>query len=125
MTKRYDEAIEVTADPLARGAPLSFVWRGRRYEIDQWLASWREAGEWWTSPPHVNGHTNGSGANGSGHGSGGAVRDREYHRVLARPSGALATGDLDADGFMRSAGAVYDVYRDRARGGWRLARIWD
>lgn len=104
MTKRYDEQIEVTADPVEAHAPVAFLWRGRRYDIDQRLERWREAGEWW---------------NGDGR------RDREYFRVLARPSGALATGDLDADGFMCSAGAVYDVYRDRAAGNWRLARVWD
>ena len=104
MTKRYDEPIDVTADPVDGDAPVSFSWRGRRYEIDRWLSTWREGGEWW----------NGDGA-----------RDNQCYRVLARPSGALATGDIDADGFLVNAGAVYDVYRDRVRGGWRLARIWD
>ena len=104
LTKRYDEPIEVTHDGIAPAAPIAFAWRGRHYEVDQLLSSWREAGEWWDRS---------------------RTHDREYHRVLARPVGALATGDLDADGFMRSVGAVYDVYNDRARGGWRLARIWD
>ena len=104
MSKRYDEPIEVTHDGPATAAPIAFAWRGRRYEVDQLLASWREAGEWWDRS---------------------RMHDREYHRVVARPAGALATGDLDADGFMRSVGAVYDVYQDWARGGWRLARIWD
>jgi hypothetical protein len=104
VTKRYEDAIEVTADALDGGAPLAFSWRGRRYDVDQRLGSWREAGEWW---------------NGDGR------RDREYHRVLARPSEVLATGDLDRDGFLRSAGAVYDVYLDLAAGSWRLARVWD
>jgi hypothetical protein len=31
MAKRYDEEIEMTAEE----GPLSFVWRGRRYDIDQ------------------------------------------------------------------------------------------
>jgi hypothetical protein len=53
------------------------------------------------------------------------MREREYWRVLARPAGMLATGDLDSDGCMRSCGAVYDLYRDRTTGGWRLARLWD
>nr|MBA3630826.1 hypothetical protein [Actinomycetota bacterium] len=61
MAKRYDEAIDVTPD--TEGGPVAFLWRGRRYEIDQHLTVWREAGEWW------NGH--------------GKVRDREYYRVLA------------------------------------------
>ena len=104
MTKRYDEPIEVTVDPVETHAPVAFSWRGRRYDIDQRLERWREAGEWW---------------NGDGR------RDREFFRVLARPSGTLATGDLDADGFMCSTGAVYDVYRDRVAGVWRLVRIWD
>lgn len=104
MTKRYDEPIEVTPDPIDTAAPWSFSWRGKRYEIDLRLTSWREGGEWWD-------------------GNGG--RDREYYRVLARPAGTMATGDLDPDGFMRHVGAVYDVYLDRAHGGWRLARIWD
>jgi hypothetical protein len=104
VTKRYEDPIEVAADALDGGAPLTFSWRGRRYDVDQHLGAWREAGGWWT---------------------GEGRRDRDYHRVLARPHDALATGDLDADGFLRSAGAVYDVYLDRAAGGWRLARVWD
>jgi hypothetical protein len=104
LTKRYDEPIDVTADPVEAHAPVAFSWRGRRYDVDQRLERWREAGEWW---------------------NGDRRRDREYFRVLARPSGALATGHLDADGFMYSATAVYDVYRDRAAGVWRLARVWD
>ena len=103
MTKRYDQPIEVTGDP-AQGAPRWFRWRGRRYDVDQHLGSWREAGEWW---------------------DGARAREREYHRLLARPAGALATGDVDADGFLRSAAAVYDVYVDRAGGGWRITRVWD
>jgi hypothetical protein len=104
VTKRYDEPIEVRADSLDAGAPSSFTWRGRRYDVDQRLGCWREAGEWW---------------------NGSELRDREYHRLLARPAGALATGDIDPDGFMRPAGAVYDVYLDRVRGGWRITRVWD
>jgi len=104
VTKRYDEPIEVVTDSSGGAAPIGFVWRGRRYEVDLPLTSWREAGQWW----------NGSGA-----------IEREFHRVLARPAGALATGDVDPDGFMRHAGAVYDLFQDRARGIWRLARIWD
>jgi hypothetical protein len=103
VTKRYDEPIEVRADPCDGVTPLAFSWRGRRYDVDQHLGSWREAGELWSE----------------------ARRDREFHRLLARPAGALATGDIDADGFLRSAGAVYDVYLDRARGGWRITRVWD
>ena len=104
MTKRYDEPIDITPDPVDQNAPVAFSWRGRLYQVDQQLESWREGSEWW---------------------NGSARRDREFFRVLARPAGALATGDLDSDGFMVSRGAVYDVYRDRARGGWRLARVWD
>ena len=111
MTKRYDESIEVTADPYDGEAPVAFSWRGRRYDIDQRLYSWREAGEWW------NGHAGPRGADG--------VRDREYYRVLARPVGALATGDVDSEGLWEPVGAVYDVYWDRARRAWRLARVWD
>jgi Family of unknown function (DUF6504) len=104
VAKRYDEPIDVTADSADPSAPIAFSWRGRHYDIDQRLGSWREAIETW----------NGDGG-----------RDREYFRVLAHPSGALASGDLDADGFLRSTGAVYDVYRDRIRGRWHLGRIWD
>jgi hypothetical protein len=104
VTKRYDDEIEVTPDPADAHAPLRFRWRGRRYEIDQRIGSWREAGGWW-SPEDLS--------------------DREYHRVLARPAGVLATGELDPDGGAISAGAVYDVYRDRVAGIWKLARIWD
>lgn len=109
MTKRYDEEIEVLPDPLDRSAPGVFSWRGRRYRVDRRLDSWREAGEWWLATGGSNGH-----------------RDREYFRVLARPADSLVTGDLDPDGFLREpSGAVYDVYHDHVRGGWRLARVWD
>jgi len=104
LTKRYDEPIEVTPDPAEPAAPVAFSWRGRRYDIDQRLKSWREAGGWWD---HAQ------------------VREHEYHRVLARPSGMLCTGDLDADGFLQAVTGVYDLYRDRRGGGWRLARVWD
>jgi len=114
VSKRYEEDIEVTPDPVDASAPLSFRWRGRRYEIDQRLGSWREAGEWWLA----------AGRNGNGRTDRGP-RDREYHRVLARPAGMFATGDLDADGFMRSRGAVYDLFFDRVARTWKLARIWD
>jgi Family of unknown function (DUF6504) len=104
VTKKYDEPIEVTPDSVDPGAPLSFRWRGRRYEIDERLSSWREAGEWW---------------------NGATATELEYHRVLARPAGVFSTGELDADGFMRSPSAVYDMYFDRLKGGWKLARVWD
>ena len=135
MTKRYDEPIEVTSDPVQGGAPLSFNWRGRRYEIDRWLATWREAGEWWRRHGSSNGSLETSderSSNGASRGSAGGievpsngVREREYYRVLARPAGAMASGDLDPDGFMSHPGAVYDVYLDRVQRRWRLARIWD
>jgi hypothetical protein len=32
---------------------------------------------------------------------------------------------VDADGFLIARHAVYDVYRDRLKDAWRLARIWD
>jgi hypothetical protein len=102
VSKRYDEAIEVTPDPDTE-IPLSFSWRGRRYEIDQQLSSWREGGGW---------------------------KEKDFHRVLARPSGVFATGELDADGFMLpppsgSSGAVYDLAFDRIKKVWKLARLWD
>ena len=116
MTKRYDEPIEVTPDPIEPHAPLAFSWRGRRFDIDQRLASWREAGQRWERPGSVEPHGNDART---------GLMEREFFRVFARPSGALASGDVDADGFMVQVGAVYDLYRDRARGGWKLARIWD
>lgn len=109
MTKRYDEPIEVTSDPFDPTAPLAFRWRGTLYEIDRRLSSWREAAGW-------------AGANGS---NGARGRDREYHRVLARPAGLYSGGDLDSDGFMHSVGGVYDVYRDRVAEVWKIARVWD
>ena len=102
MSKRYDEAIEVTPDPRAQ-LPISFLWRGRRYDVDQHLSSWREGGGW---------------------------KERDCHRVLARPAGVFATGDLDPDGFMLppsagTPGAVYDLSFDRIKKAWKLSRIWD
>lgn len=109
MTKRYDEPIEVSVvEGVGNGngtAPAAFSWRGRRYSIHERLATWFEAGEWWRAAER---------------------RDREYHRVLARPADAGASGDVDPDGFLIGApGAVYDVYLDRVQGSWRLARVWD
>lgn len=98
MTKRYDDEIEVLAAGSA-GVPVAFSWRGRRYDVDQPLATWIEA---WADEP-----------------------GRAYVRVLAHPRGALADGTVDADGFLVSTAAVYDLYLDRARGNWRLARVWD
>lgn len=118
VTKRYDEPIEVTLDPIDPDAPLAFSWRGRRFDIDQRLASWREAGQWWEGTGSGEPQSNGIPAPDG-------LMEREFFRAFARPSGALASGDVDADGFMVQIGAVYDVYRDRVRGGWRLARIWD
>ena len=111
MSKRYDEAIEVTGGPSTTigpgdtggsdslaSLPISFSWRGRRYEVDQHLSTWREGAGW---------------------------RDRVCHRVLARPAGAFASGELDADGFMTTPSAVYDIAFDRIKKVWRLSRIWD
>lgn len=107
MTKRYDEPIEVTTDgggPADGLAPIAFRWRGRAYEVDLPLSSWREGGAWWDGATQV---------------------ERDWFRVLARPAGVLASGDLDPDGFMPQVGAVFDVYRDRYRGSWCLGRVWD
>ncbi len=112
MSKRYEEDIEVTPDPVDASSFVAFEWRGRRYEIDQHLASWLEGAEWW----HAAGNANGDRR---------VPRDRAYFRVLARPAGALASGDLDADGYLRRASAVYDLFFDRIRRTWKLARIWD
>lgn len=114
MTKRYDEPIEVTSDPFDPDAPIAFRWRGRLYEIDRSLSTWREAAAFMA-------RSNGNGSDGNGS----HARDREYHRVLARPAGTFAGGDIDSDGFMSTVGAVYDVYRDRASDGWKIARVWD
>jgi Family of unknown function (DUF6504) len=132
VAKRYDEPIDVTPDPARGGAPLSFNWRGRRYEIDQWLLNWREAGEWWRragsngNGAHAN-SSNGNGSNGNGSNSNGfkSVREHEFFRILARPSGTFSTGELDADGFMQHAGGVFDIYIDLINKQWRIARIWD
>ena len=111
VTKRYNEYIEVTTDANGR-APVAFNWRGRRYFVDQYLASWR------VSEPTL----------GWGY--------FEYYRVLAHPEGTAATGDIDSDGFLvtRGAGvggledrigAVYDVRCFTESGDWKLVRMWD
>ena len=95
-------------------APLAFRWRGRQYFVDERLSSWREAGEWWLA-----------GSNGNRQETAGEIREREFFRVLAHPAGAGATGELDSNGFIVSNSSVYDIYRDRIKGEWRMARVWD
>ncbi len=122
MAKRYDEPIEVaTEDGAPNGSgwgdanpPLEFSWRGRRYYVEERLSSWREAGQWWE--PRNDGK--------SAAGSAGAHYEREYFRVIAHKAGAT-TGDLDADGFLITSSSVYDIYRDRTNGIWRMGRVWD
>ena len=126
MTKRYDEPIDVTPDPIDADAPLIFLWRGRRYQIDHRLESWREGGEWWRSAGSTNGTGSTNGQARNGRRTKQVPREREFYRVLARPFGASTSGDLDADGFLvREHGAVYDLYRDRLSNVWKLARVWD
>ena len=105
MAKRYDETIEVSIDDSSwadERVPVAFSWRGKRYYVDERLSSWREAGQWWVSP-----------------------EEREYFRVVAHPAGSPATGELDADGFIVNNSSVYDIYRDRLNGSWRMGRVWD
>jgi hypothetical protein len=127
LTKRYDEQIDVTPDPIDADAPLTFLWRGRRYQVDQRLESWREGGEWWRAAGGADG--NGSKGRAAAGRLGGTprVREREFYRVLAHPSSASASGDLDPDGFLVRDDylAVYDLYRDRVNDVWKLARVWD
>ena len=117
MAKRYDEPIDVTTD--ANGwdanAPLAFAWRGRRYFVDERLSTWREAGEWWMPRRDPGDRAAGSGA----------PYEREYFRVVAHPAGSPATGELDPDGFIVTNSSVYDIYRDRLHGTWRMGRVWD
>ena len=106
MSKRYDEPVDVTleASPDA-GAPLEFSWRGRHYVIHERLSTWREGGQWWDDRKAL---------------------ERDYFRVLARPSSSNPSGQIDADGFLIGPPcAVYDLYFDRLRGNWKLARLWD
>lgn len=50
MTKRYREAIEVTAAPAADPAaatPVRFAWRGATYTVLAVLGHWREDAGYW------------------------------------------------------------------------------
>jgi hypothetical protein len=133
VAKRYEDPIEVATEEAGPDvAPLAFRWRGRQYFVDERLSSWREAGEWWQaagSAAAQNKDAVGSTTDGLGHrpeqNGSGEVREREYFRVLAHPAGMGATGELDADGFFVSCSSVYDIYRDRIKGVWRMARVWD
>ncbi len=108
VTKRYDEPIEVTDAPFKEAPPVAFRWRGRSYHVDEPLAQWRETSSNWDPERR---------------------RDRDYHRILARPAGSSFSGDIDADGFLQrdnvENSAVFDLYEDHVRGGWRIARVWD
>ena len=115
MAKRYDEPIEVSTDDSGWDphTPLAFAWRGRRYYVDERLSSWREAGQWWRAAASA-GAPNESGP-----------QEREYFRVVAHPAGSGSSGQLDADGFIINNSSVYDIYRDRINGIWRMGRVWD
>lgn len=105
MTKRYDEPIDVGPQSDAAFPVVSFTWRGRAYRVDRLLGAWRETAEVWDRA---------------------RARDREYHRLLVRPASLPPDGSVDDEGLLRrEPGAVFDVYRDRVRGTWRLERIWD
>jgi Family of unknown function (DUF6504) len=126
ITKRYDEPIDVSAADREWG-PATFVWRGRRYQVDRPLATWHEATHASNSARRSeSSHAGGSPRRDAGTNGNGST-DRAFFRLLARPEGSLATGDLDADGYMQhvGSGAVYDVYLDPVRNEWRLARVWD
>lgn len=95
MTKRYREAVEVTATepPDVTGSekrPAAFRWRGSSYRITGILGHWREDAGYW---------------------AGGQVEvpQRDLWRVEAR-NGAPTSG-------------VYELVREGDT--WRLDRVWD
>ena len=100
MAKRYDETIEVTPDPRSGRSRCVLVARS----------------------PLRHRRTPHDVARGAG--SGGRRPRPEERDVLPGPRPALrvalATGELDADGFLiTSCSAVYDIYRDRLKGDWQ------
>jgi hypothetical protein len=60
VTRRYGHPIQVQAD---NGHPLSFIWRGTRYQVYAILDTWHLQDRWWA----------GDGASGSS--------DRTYYRL--------------------------------------------
>jgi Family of unknown function (DUF6504) len=61
VTRRYGHPIQVQT---YLGHPLSFVWRGTRYQISTILDTWHLQDRWWARE-----------------GSGGGSSDRAYYRL--------------------------------------------
>lgn len=45
MAKRYNEPIQLKLSPARE--PESFIWRGRRYQINGVIRRWKMNGNWW------------------------------------------------------------------------------
>jgi Family of unknown function (DUF6504) len=129
MARRYVENVEVVAVCETTGDPVSFRWRGYRYDVHEVLSTWHERRAWWTSPSAlaVHGLVTQPGPVVS-RDPGGPPRaapaaEREVWRVEAAPAGGSSSR-----GGSGSCG-VYDLCREVAgdldQTPWRLLRVVD
>lgn len=94
MSRRYAVPVEATS---RAGAPVHFVWRGRRYVVAEVLGHWVAGRPWWQMVPQTS-------------------DDAEVWRVEAFPSSAPAS-------VRRARAGVYDL--SRSGPAWSLSRIAD
>lgn len=94
MSRRYAVPVEATS---RAGAPVHFVWRGRRYVVAEVLGHWVAGRPWWQMVSQTS-------------------DDAEVWRVEAFPSSAPAS-------VRRARAGVYDL--SRSGPAWSLSRIAD
>ncbi|MGI9196466.1 MAG: DUF6504 family protein [Candidatus Nanopelagicales bacterium] len=109
MSRRYAVPVEATS---RAGAPVHFVWRGRRYVVAEVLGHWVAGRPWWEMVPQASDDA----ASDDAASDDGPSDDAEVWRVEAFPSSAPAS-------VRRARAGVYDL--SRSGPAWSLSRIAD